>query len=49
MLVLVFNFFLKLIPKNGDPILGNRKCGNELIPIISCDRFIIGLIISCGT
>ena len=44
----MLNLF-KVDTKNGDPILGNRKCGNEIIPISSCDRFIIGLIISCGT
>ena len=35
--------------QNGDPILGKRNCGNEIIPIISCDLFIIGLTIACGT
>ena len=48
MQVLVFTSF-KVATKNGDPILGKRNCGNEIIPIISCDLFIIGLIISCGT
>ena len=39
----------KVATKNGDPNLGKRSCGNEIIPIISCDLFIIGLIILCGT
>ena len=48
MRVLVFTSF-KVSTKNDDPTLGKRKCGSEIIPIISCDLFIIGLIILGGT
>ena len=44
----MINYF-ELATENGDPTLGNRDCGNEIIPIISCDLFIIGPIILCGT
>ena len=39
----------KVATKNGDPILGRRNWGNEIIFVILCDLFIIGLIISCDT
>ena len=40
----LFHYFMcwcltsfKVATKNGDPNLGKRSCGNEIIPIISCD------------
>ena len=38
-----------LLPKMGSPFLVQRNGGIDLIFIISCDLFIIGLIISCDT
>ena len=49
MQVLTFNSFKVATKKMEIPFLVIGNCGNEIIGIISCDLFIIGLIISCDT